>query len=311
MMELVVEIKFVGMSADAFDKKTGSSNGLQPEQADLNCVHVLNEPHLHEIHVVPKSETIFKYGIASIINQADVRVIHFGKEFLKKAVKFGQDFKSLAKEADESLEKIKVLEKENEHLLVYNRRTKKVIEMMNVTFYELSAMAFEQRILKPELQRRISVHINSGLDLTYAPSTITSQKPTERLWYLKDSCIALTTYADTDHAGFQDTKRSTSGNYGLGFNKIPLYCDNKNAIDLCCNSIQHSRSKHIDVRYHFIKEQVENDVDELYFVRTEFQLPDIFTKALGRERLEFLISKLGMKSVAPETLKRLDEEAKE
>nr|GEZ64303.1 retrovirus-related Pol polyprotein from transposon TNT 1-94 [Tanacetum cinerariifolium] len=56
-----------------------------------------------------------------------------------------------------------------------------------------------------------------------------------------------------------------------------------------------SRSKHIDIRYHFIKEHVENGVIELYFVNTEYQLADIFTKALGRERIEFLINKLGMR----------------
>ncbi|GKF78306.1 hypothetical protein Tco_0230776, partial [Tanacetum coccineum] len=41
------------MNSDEFDKETGSSDGLQPKQADLSCVHALNEPHLHEIHVVP------------------------------------------------------------------------------------------------------------------------------------------------------------------------------------------------------------------------------------------------------------------
>ncbi|GJU78562.1 hypothetical protein Tco_1275632 [Tanacetum coccineum] len=60
--------------------------------------------------------------------------------------------------------------------------------------------------------------------------------------------------------------RSQQTNYGFKFNKIPLYCDNKSVIALCCNNVQHSRSKHIDVRYHFIKEQVENGVVELYFV---------------------------------------------
>ncbi|GJS29919.1 retrovirus-related pol polyprotein from transposon TNT 1-94 [Tanacetum coccineum] len=93
--------------------------------------------------------------------------------------------------------------------------------------------------------------------------------------------------------------------YGLGFNKIPLYCDNKSAISLYCNNVQHSRSKHIDIRHHFIKEQVENGVVELYFVRTEYQLADIFTKPLARERLEFLINKLGMRSMSLETLKKL------
>nr|GEX33784.1 integrase, catalytic region, zinc finger, CCHC-type, peptidase aspartic, catalytic [Tanacetum cinerariifolium] len=63
-------------------------------------------------------------------------------------------------------------------------------------------------------------------------------------------------------------------------------------------------SKHIDIRYHFIKEHVENGVIKLYFVNTEYQLADIFTKALGRERIEFLINKLGMRSFTPETLKQ-------
>ncbi|GJR89916.1 hypothetical protein Tco_0213927 [Tanacetum coccineum] len=132
------------------------------------------------------------------------------------------------------------------------------------------------------------------------------------LWYLKDSSIALTAYADADHAGCQDARRSTSRilwmrsqltDYGLGFNKIPMYCDNKRAIALCCNNVQHSRLKHIDIRFHFIKEQVENGVVEIYFVNTEYQLVGIFTKALGRERIEYLINKLGMQSFMPKTLK--------
>nr|GFC42249.1 uncharacterized mitochondrial protein AtMg00810-like [Tanacetum cinerariifolium] len=127
------------------------------------------------------------------------------------------------------------------------------------------------------------------------------------LWYPKDSSVSLTAFADADHAGCQDTRRSTSGSvqflrvrliswsskrqksvaisstkaeyialsgccaqilwmrsqlldYGLAFNKILMYCDNKSAIALCCNNVQHSRSKDFDIRYHFIKEQVENGV---------------------------------------------------
>nr|GEZ36680.1 retrovirus-related Pol polyprotein from transposon TNT 1-94 [Tanacetum cinerariifolium] len=62
---------------------------------------------------------------------------------------------------------------------VYNRRTKKIMETMNVSFDELSAMAFEQRSSKPGLQRMTSGKISSGLDLTFAPSTITTQQPSE------------------------------------------------------------------------------------------------------------------------------------
>ncbi|GJY59466.1 retrovirus-related pol polyprotein from transposon TNT 1-94 [Tanacetum coccineum] len=162
---------------------------------------------------------------------------------------------------------------------------------------------------------------------------LTSSRP--NLIYAVCLCARyLTAYSDADHEGCQDTRRSTSGsaqflgdklvswsskkqksivisNYGFQFNKIPLYCDNKSAIALCCNNIQHSRAKHIDVRYHFIKEQVENGIVELYFVRTEYQLADIFTKPLPRERFNFLIEKLGMRSMSPETLKRLAEEEDE
>ncbi|GKE79237.1 hypothetical protein Tco_1545357 [Tanacetum coccineum] len=165
------------------------------------------------------------------------------------------------------------------------------------------------------------------------------------LWYPKDTVMALTAYADADHASYQDTQRSTSESaqflgdklvswsstteaeyiaksgcyaqilwmrsqltdYDFVFNKIPLHCNNRSAIALCCNNVQHSRSKHIDIRHHFIREQVEKGVVELYFVTMDYQLADIFTKALPRERFEFLLSRLCMKSMSPETLKRLQE----
>ncbi|GJT77717.1 hypothetical protein Tco_1044442 [Tanacetum coccineum] len=84
---------------------------------------------------------------------------------------------------------------------------------------------------------------------------------------------------------------------------------NQSAIALCCNSVQHSRSKHIDIRHHFIKEQVERKVVELYFVETKYQLADIFTKALPRERFATLLPLLGVKQMSPETLKELLDES--
>ncbi|GJV61065.1 hypothetical protein Tco_1467165 [Tanacetum coccineum] len=99
--------------------------------------------------------------------------------------------------------------------------------------------------------------------------------------------------------------RSQLSDYGFTFNKIPLYYDNQSAIALCCNNVQHSRSKHIDIRHHFIKEQVENIAVEVYFVETKYQLADIFTKALPRERFELILPLLDMKQLSPETLKEL------
>ncbi|GJY01626.1 hypothetical protein Tco_0359778 [Tanacetum coccineum] len=64
-------------------------------------------------------------------------------------------------------------------------------------------------------------------------------------------------------------------------------------------------------KHHFIKEQGENGVVELYFVKTEYQLADIFTKPLAREQLDFLINKLGMRSMSPETLQKLADEEEE
>nr|GFA50506.1 ribonuclease H-like domain-containing protein [Tanacetum cinerariifolium] len=74
---------------------------------------------------------------------------------------------------------IKFLKRITVLLQIYNRRTKKIMETMNVSFDELSAMAFEQRSSKPGLQCMTSGQISLGLDLTFAPSTITTQQPTE------------------------------------------------------------------------------------------------------------------------------------
>ncbi|GKA28414.1 hypothetical protein Tco_0714582 [Tanacetum coccineum] len=77
--------------------------------------------------------------------------------------------------------------------------------------------------------------------------------------------------------------------YGFHFDKIPMYFDSKVAITISCNPVQHSRTKHIDVRYHFIKEQVEKGIVELFFVGTEYQLANLFTKALSKDRCKYLV----------------------
>ncbi|GKG21955.1 hypothetical protein Tco_0384550 [Tanacetum coccineum] len=64
-------------------------------------------------------------------------------------------------------------------------------------------------------------------------------------------------------------------------------------------------TKHIDVRYHFIKEQVEKGIVELFFVRTEYQLADLFTKALPEDRFKYLVRQLGMRCLAPDQLEVL------
>ncbi|GJW58812.1 hypothetical protein Tco_0105543 [Tanacetum coccineum] len=98
-----------------------------------------------------------------------------------------------------------------------------------------------------------------------------------------------------------------SGDFGIRRIR-PLHKQHLQDAGSCCCQIL-LRSTHS--RFHFIKEHVENGVIELYFVNTEYQLADIFTKALGRERIEFLINKLGMRSFTPETLKKLADDVDE
>ncbi|GJV57232.1 retrovirus-related pol polyprotein from transposon TNT 1-94 [Tanacetum coccineum] len=112
------------------------------------------------------------------------------------------------------------------------------------------------------------------------------------LWYPKDTVMALTAYADADHAVSWSSKKQKS-------TAISTTEAEYIAIFRCCAQIL------------WMREQVEKDVIELYFVTMDYQLADIFTKALPRERFEFLLLRLGMKSITLETLKRLQEGEKE
>nr|GEZ66447.1 retrovirus-related Pol polyprotein from transposon TNT 1-94 [Tanacetum cinerariifolium] len=156
------------------------------------------------------------------------------------------------------------------------------------------------------------------------------------LWYPKDTGFELTAFSDSDHAGCLDSRKSTSGviqfleaeyvslsaycaqvlwmrtqltDYGFYFDKIPMYCDSKVATAISCNPAQHSRTKHINVRYHFIKEKVKKGIVELFFVGTEYQLADLFTKALPVERFKYLVRRLGMRCLTPAELEALANES--
>ncbi|GJU33699.1 hypothetical protein Tco_1182053 [Tanacetum coccineum] len=148
-----------------------------------------------------------------------------------------------------------------------------------------------------------------------------------RLWYPKEIAMALTAYADADHASCQDTRRSTSGSAQFLGDKLVSWSSKKQtstsisstkaeyiAMSGCCAQILWMRSQLSDYGFvynHIPLEQVEKGVVELYFVRTEYQLADIFTKALPRKRFEFILSRLGMKSMNPETLKCLHDDTDE
>ncbi|GKB17779.1 retrovirus-related pol polyprotein from transposon TNT 1-94 [Tanacetum coccineum] len=111
------------------------------------------------------------------------------------------------------------------------------------------------------------------------------------LWYSKDSSFELTDFLDTNHAAEAE------------------YMTLSSAIATSRNPVQHFDTKYINVRYHFIKEQVERGIIELYFVRTEYQLADMFTKALPQDRFEYLVRRIGMRCLTPAKLEVLANES--
>nr|GEX95305.1 retrovirus-related Pol polyprotein from transposon TNT 1-94 [Tanacetum cinerariifolium] len=130
------------------------------------------------------------------------------------------------------------------------------------------------------------------------------------LWYTKDSGFELTRFSDADYAGCKDTYKSTSGGAQFLGEKLVSWSSKKQdcttlstaeaeyvslsacSIAISCNPVQHSRTKYITVRYHFIKEHVEKGTIELYFVKTDYQLAGIFTKALPTDRFNYLVRRL-------------------
>nr|GEW20267.1 copia protein [Tanacetum cinerariifolium] len=249
---------------------------------------------------------------------------------------------------------------------IYNKRTKKIIETIHVTFDELIAIASEQLIPKVVApiamvladsvvstsidQDAASTSIPSTQEQEYSPNIskrcswsnalymesrqqlitdmpmveksklddnlqgkpidatlyhgmigsllyLTSSRPdliygtiNMGLWYSKDTSMSLTAYADADHTGCQDTRRSISGSSQFLGDKLVSWSSKKQKSTMISSM------------------KVENGIVELYFIRTEYQLDDIFTKPLSREIFNFFIEKLGMRSMSLETLKRLSEE---
>ena len=88
--------------------------------------------------------------------------------------------------------------------------------------------------------------------------------------------------------------KNTLKNFNLICNKIKILCDNTSAINLSKNPIHHSRTKHIDVRHHFLRDNVLKGKIKVDFIFTELQLADIFTKPLNYDRFNYIRRKLGI-----------------
>ncbi|KAJ9552977.1 hypothetical protein OSB04_017022 [Centaurea solstitialis] len=113
----------------------------------------------------------------------------------------------------------------------------------------------------------------------------------------KQNCVSLsTTEAEYVAAACCCSQvlwmKTQLADFGYTMQRIPIYCDSKSAIQITANPVQHSRTKHIDIRYHFIKDHVEKGNVELYFVESDYQLADLFTKPFDEcgSPLRFLVT---------------------
>ncbi|GKB86358.1 hypothetical protein Tco_0958630 [Tanacetum coccineum] len=150
-------------------------------------------------------------------------------------------------------------------------------------------------------------------------SALRSKTPTKRylkgtpslgLWYPKCLGFDLKGYSDSDYVRFNMNKKSTSSTSAAGccanilwmksqltdfdiiYEKVPIFCDNTSAIVISNNLVLHSRTKHIDIRYHFIRDHALKGDIELHFIPTQYQLTDIFTKPLDEPTFKRLIFEL-------------------
>ncbi|XP_074301279.1 uncharacterized protein LOC141632652 [Silene latifolia] len=116
---------------------------------------------------------------------------------------------------------------------------------------------------------------------------------------MKQNMVALST-AESEYAAAAQCcsqilwVRQQLRNYGMIINCVPILCYNTSAISVSKNPVQHSKTKHIDIRHHFLRENVEKGNISLKFGKTEDQLSNIFTKPLAREQFEKIRLELGL-----------------
>ncbi|GJS08023.1 retrovirus-related pol polyprotein from transposon TNT 1-94 [Tanacetum coccineum] len=147
------------------------------------------------------------------------------------------------------------------------------------------------------------------------------------LWYPKDTSFEVTAFSDSDHAGCLDSRKSTSGGIQfLGGDKLVSWSSKKQdctsmssaeaeyvSLSACCAQVLWLRTQLTDYGFHFdkipmycdSKEQFEKGIVELFFVGTEYQLADLFTKPLSEDRFKYLVRRLGMRCLTPNELKAL------
>ncbi|GJR73148.1 hypothetical protein Tco_0085513 [Tanacetum coccineum] len=143
--------------------------------------------------------------------------------------------------------------------------------------------------------------------------------PSLGMWYPKCLGFDLKGYSDSDYACCNMDRKSTSAkveyvaavgyyanilwmksqltDYDIIYEKVPIFYDNTNDIAISNNPVLHSRAKHVDIRYHFIRDHILKGDIELHFIPTQYQLADIFTKPLDEPTFKRLTVELDMLNI--------------
>nr|GEY37836.1 hypothetical protein [Tanacetum cinerariifolium] len=179
---------------------------------------------------------------------------------------------------------------------------------------------------KPKLDAEFSGNPVDQIDYRSKIRSLMYQTSSRLDMVQADSSFELTAFSDADHAGCIDSCKSTYGGIQFLGDKLVSWMSKKqnctvmsseeaeyvtlsSAITISYNPVHHSHTKHIYTRYHSIKEHVKNGINELYFVRTEYQLADMITKALPEDRFKYLVRRIGMRCLTPAELEALVKES--
>ncbi|GKD31741.1 putative ribonuclease H-like domain-containing protein [Tanacetum coccineum] len=139
-------------------------------------------------------------------------------------------------------------------------------------------------------------------------------QPQLGLWYLKDSPFILEAYSDSDYARASLDRKSTTGeyvaaasccgqvlwiqnqllDYGYNLMKTTIYIDNQSTICIVKNLVDHSKTKHIEIRHHFIRDSYEKGLIEVTKIHTDNNVADLLTKSFDIARFKFLTANIGM-----------------
>ncbi|GKB48296.1 putative ribonuclease H-like domain-containing protein [Tanacetum coccineum] len=140
-------------------------------------------------------------------------------------------------------------------------------------------------------------------------------QPKLGLWYLKDSPFDLVAYTDNDYTGASLDRKSTTRaeyitasnccghviwiqnqllDYGYNFMQTKIHIDNESTICIVKNLVFHSKTKHIEIRHHFIRDYNEKKLIQVIKIHTNQNVADLLTKALDVSRFQYLIASIGM-----------------